>query len=289
MRKIESILLKHPKDAYISQKNINAQWKDLNYINCLDYKKAIKEYEHFVKLLKSHIPEIYYLPQDDKTGLDSIYVHDPVIITELGAILCNMGKKQRQDEPSAAGEFLTELGIPVLGEISGEGVSEGGDAVWLDERTLVVGRGYRTNDEGIRQLKQLTTGLIDEMIVVPLPHWDGSQGVMHLMSLISPVDHDLALVYSRLLPIPFREWLLDREIKLLEVPDAEFETLACNVLTIAPRKCIMLSGNPLTKKMLEDAGVEVLEYRGEEISLKGQGGPTCLTRPILRNWDHASL
>jgi len=280
--KVKSVLIKHPKDGFISQKSIDAQWKALNYSGCPDFNKALREYENFADLLKKDVSEIYYLPRNDKTGLDSIYVHDPVIITNKGAVLCNMGKQERQAEPEAAGEFLSDLGIPILGAITGAGRLEGGDVVWLDERTLAVGRGYRTNDDGIHQLKKLTADLIDEFITVPLPHWQGPGNVLHLMSLISPVDQNLAVVYSRLLPVFFREQLVDRGLKLLEVPDSEFATMAGNVLAIAPRRCIMLSGNPRTKSILKDEGVEVREYLGEEISKKGAGGPTCLTRPLLR-------
>ena len=279
---IKSLLLKHPKDAFISHENIQLQWKELNYLASPDFDKALKEYDNFVEYLKKSIPEIYYLPQNDKTGLDSIYVHDPVIVTNKGAILCNMGKENRRAEPQAAGEFLPKLGIPVLGSITGEGRVEGGDVVWIDEHTLAVGLGYRTNEEGIRQLKELTGDFVDEFIVVPLPHWKGPADVLHLMSLISPIDHNLAVVYSRLLPVPFREWLLRRGIQLLEVPDSEFETMACNILAVAPRKCIMIFGNSKTKQILEDKGIELWEYGGEEISKKGAGGPTCLTRPLLR-------
>jgi N-dimethylarginine dimethylaminohydrolase len=280
--KIERILLKHPKDAFISQKNTEAQWRRLNYSGCPDYDKVLKEYEYFVELLRKEVSEIHYLPRSDKTGLDSIYVRDALVVTDKGAVLCNMGKKEREGEPKAVGDFLPELGIPILGAITGDGRLEGGDVVWLGERTLAVGLGYRTNEDGIRQLKELTTELVTEFVVVPLPHWRGPSDVLHLMSLISPVDCNLAVVYSRLLPVPFREWLLERGMKLVEVLDSEFETMACNVLAIAPRKCIMLSGNPKTKRMLEDEGVEVFEYEGEEISTKGAGGPTCLTRPLLR-------
>jgi arginine deiminase len=279
---IKSVLLKRPKDAFIGQDNIQSQWKELNYLASPDYDKALKEYDNFIEHLKKSVPEIYYLPQDDKTGLDSIYVHDPVIITNKGAILCNMGKEKRRAEPQAAGEFLLKLGLPILGSITGEGRLEGGDVVWIDECTLAVGLGYRTNEEGIRQLKELTGDFVDEFIVVPLPHWKGPGEVLHLMSLISPVDHDLAVVYSGLLPVPFREWLLRRGIRLLDVPDSEFETMACNILAVSPSKCIMISGNSQTKQMLEDKGIEVWEYEGGEISKKGAGGPTCLTRPLLR-------
>jgi len=280
--KIRKILIKHPKDAFLSQEVVDSQWKDLNYYGCPDYDKSLEEYEHFVNLLKETIPEIYYLSKNDNTHLDSIYTHDPILVTESGAVLCHMGKEERNGEPLAAGEYLSELGIPMLGAITGKGRLEGGDTVWLDERTLAVGQGYRTNREGIRQLGELTEDCIDALVVVPLPHWRGPDDVLHLMSLISPVDRNLAVVYSRLMPVPFRELLLNRGIKLIEVSEDEYETMGCNILTVAPRRCIMIAGNPRTKQMLEEEGVEVREYIGEEISKKGAGGPTCLTRPILR-------
>ncbi|MGB7061270.1 MAG: arginine deiminase family protein [Candidatus Zixiibacteriota bacterium] len=280
--KIQKILIKHPKDAFISQENVDAQWKKLNYSACPDYSKALDEYECFVDLLKREVREIDFLPRNDKTGLDSIYVRDAVITSPKGVILCSMGKQERRGEPLAAGEYLSELGIPILGSIRGDGRLEGGDLIWLDESTLVVGQGYRTNEKGIRQLKELTAGLIDEFIVVPLPHWRGPEGVFHLMSMISPVDFDLAVVHARLLPVPFRQWLINRGMKLVEVPDSEFKSMGCNILATSPHRCIMLSGNPQTKRRLEDEGVEVSQYNGEEISRKGAGGPTCLTRPLVR-------
>ena len=283
--RIKRLLLKHTRDAFLSQVNIQAQWKELNYSGPPDFDRAVEEYDGFIRLLERFIPEIHFLPSDDRTGLDSIYVHDSLIITDKGALLCRMGKEKRQGEPLAAEEFLKELRIPILGSINGEGKLEGGDLVWIDGRTIAVGLGYRTNEEGIRQLKELTSDSVDEYFVVPLPHWEGPEGVMHLMSLISPVRRDLAVVYPRLLPVPFREWLLQRKIRLLEVPDSEFETMACNVLAVEPGECIMISGNPQTKRLLEEAGVHVYEYEGEEISRKGAGGPTCLTRPLLREKD----
>lgn len=279
---IKILLLKHPREAFLNQENIRAQWKELNYSACPDYEKALEEYDYFVGLLRKSVSELFFLPRSHRTGLDSIYVHDPVLITNKGAILASMGKNERQGEPRAVAEFLLELGIPILGFISGEGRLEGGDVVWVDERTAAVGRSYRTNDEGIRQFAEMVREIVDELFVVPLPLWKGPEDVLHLMSLISPVDHDLAVVYSRLLPAAFKEWLKQRGIRLLEVPDSEFETMAGNILAVSPRRCIMLSGNPLTKRMLENEGIEVWEYEGEEISRKGAGGPTCLTRPLLR-------
>ncbi len=280
--KITKLLLKHPKDAFLNAEYTQTSWRKLNYLACPDYIKTMEEYAQFVRLLEMHIEEIVYLPPNKETTLDSIYTHDPVIITNRGAILCNMGKALRRGEPSATGEFLQGLNIPIHGKISGEGRLEGGDVVWMDEKTLAVGQGYRTNAEGIRQLRELTAAFVDELIIVPLPHWQGPDDVLHLMSFISPIDQDLAVVYSKLMPVPFREWLLQRKITLLEVPDDEYETMACNILAVAPRKCIMLAGNPYTKAMLKKEGVEVWEYRGDEISHKGCGGPTCLTRPLQR-------
>ena len=280
--KIQKILIKHPRDAFISQENVDAQWRALNYSACPDYSNALDEYEIFVSLLKRDASEIHFLPRSEKTGLDSVYVRDALITTPKGVVLCSMGKEARRGEPSAAGKYLSELGIPILGAITGEGRLEGGDLIWLDERTLAIGQGYRTNEEGIRQLKELTAGAVDEFIVVPLPHWRGPKDVFHLMTTISPVDLDLAVVYSRLLPVPFRQWLINRGMKLVELPDSEFRSMGCNILATSPRKCIMLAGNPQTKRMLEDEGVEVSEYVGEEISRKGAGGPTCLTRPVVR-------
>jgi N-dimethylarginine dimethylaminohydrolase len=280
--RIKCLLLKHPKDAFISDEHIENQWADLDYLGRPDFNQAVEEYQEFVALLEKQIRDILFLPPDDQMSLDSIYVHDPVVLTGEGAVVGSMGKEQRKAEPEAVKKFLEKTNVPILGAVTGEGLLEGGDVVPLDRQTLVVGQGYRTNKEGIRQLKALTRGFIKEFLVVPLPHWQGPEDVLHLMSIFSPVDHDLAVVYSRLMPVFFREWLTEKGFKLIEVSDPEFETMGCNVLAVAPRKCIMLAGNPRIRHELEEEGVEVWEYRGEDISRKGSGGPTCLTRPLWR-------
>jgi N-dimethylarginine dimethylaminohydrolase len=155
--------------------------------------------------------------------------------------------------------------------------------VWIDERTVAVGEGYRSNAEGIRQFKEILGDHMNDVISVPLPHWTGPADCLHLMSNISPIDHGLYLVYSRLLPVPFREYLIERGIKLIEVPDDEYNSMGCNVLAVAPRKVIMIDGNSITKQRLEAEGVDIHSYDGSEISIKGAGGPTCLTRPFLRS------
>jgi N-dimethylarginine dimethylaminohydrolase len=213
---------------------------------------------------------------------DAIFPFDPVITTDAGAILCRMGKVLRRAEVEQVEATLADLGVPIAGRIVEPGTLEGGDCLWLDERTLAVGRGYRTNDEGIRQVREIL-GESVEVVVAPLPHWRGPADVFHLMSILSPIDRDLALVYSPLLPVPFREVLLARGFDLVEVPEAEFESMGCNVLALGPRRCLMLDGNPLTRRRLEQAGAQVAVFTGDEICRKGSGGPTCLTRPILRS------
>jgi N-dimethylarginine dimethylaminohydrolase len=192
-----------------------------------------------------------------------------------------MGKMQRSGEPAAQRTELARWNIPIAGEIQPPGTLEGGDVVWLNASTVAVGRGYRTNDAGIAQLRALLGDTV-ELIAVPLPHWQGAGDVFHLMSVLSPIDRDLAVVYSPLVTVPFRERLLELGYSFVEVPDEEFNSMGANVLAVAPRRCIVVDGNPRTRARLEAAGVEVLVYSGTEISVKGGGGPTCLTRPIAR-------
>lgn len=279
--RITRIILKHPRDAFVDRARAESQWRDLRFTAAPDVDEACREYDAFARVIASTGAAIDYLPADDRTTLDSIYVRDASIVSDHGVILCAMGKPQRATEPDAMEGSCRALGLPILGRIVPPGRVEGGDVVWLDAHTLAVGRGYRTNDAGIEQLRAIL-GLSVDVLVVPLPHWTGQGDVMHLMSLISPVDEDLAVVYSRLLPVPFREGLLTRQWSLVEVPDDEFESMGTNVLALGPRHCLMVRGNPVTKAALEQAGATVVEYSGTEISAKGAGGPTCLTRPITR-------
>ena len=279
---IKKILLKHPKSAFINQKTINEQYLKLNYFEAPNFNKAILDYENFVSLLKSFDIELHYLPEDKSTSLDSIYTHDPCVISNNGVIICNMGKKSRLPESDAIEKFFNSMQIPILGKIKTPGILEGGDVVWIDNKTIAVGEGYRTNREGIEQLRYLLSDQVETVINVPIPHWNGPQDCLHLMSNLSPIDHNLYLVYSRLLPVSFRKYLLDENIELIDVPDEEYESMGCNVLAVAPRKVIMISGNSKTKQLLEKNNVEVYTYDGTEISIKGAGGPTCLTRPFLR-------
>lgn len=281
-KKLNTVIVKHPKEAFISQEHLRSEWKKFNYISEPDYMKAQKEYEQFLSIIKKHVGHIKFLPVSEKVGLDSLYAHDPVKFTKKGAMILKSGKKLRQPEAEIYKEFLQEKNIPILGELTGDAIADGGDLVWLDDRTLLIGRGYRTNDEAIRQIKEMTKDIVDECIVVQLPHDQGEEECLHLMSFISIVDVNLAVVYSRLMPVFLRQMLLERGFQLVEVPDDEYRRLGCNVLAVAPRICVIVSGNPQTKQGLLDAGATVYEYEGNEISYLGTGGPTCLTCPVER-------
>jgi N-dimethylarginine dimethylaminohydrolase len=280
---LRRVAVKHARDAFGGDTTIDRQWHDLHYLARPDFAAAVAEYERFLALLEAAGVETLCLPPDQSVGLDSLYARDVSIVCDRGVILCNMGKPQRRTEPAAQEAAFAAAGIPILGRITGDGRVEGGDVCWIDERTLAVGRGYRTNDAGIDQLRELVTDCVDEVLVVPLPHWRGPEDVFHLMSIVSPIDRDLLLVYAPLVPVPFHEALRARRLELVEVPGSEFDTLGCNVLAIGPREVVMVAGNPGTRARLERAGATVHEFAGREICVKGGGGPTCLTRPLLRD------
>ncbi|WP_460220723.1 dimethylarginine dimethylaminohydrolase family protein [Psychroserpens sp. MEBiC05023] len=282
--KLQTVYIKSVANGFISQNNINEQWHELNYLEPPDFNQAVFEYNIFLKLLKYSETELRYFLEDASVTIDSIYCRDASIATDFGMIICNMGKGGRVNEPQSQKTQFIENNIPILGEIVAPGTLEGGDVTWLDEKTLAVGHTYRTNENGIKQLKQFLEPNGIEIIVVELPHYKGKEDVFHLMSILSPIAKDLAVVYSPLMPIKFRNELLDRGFKFIEVPEEEFESMGCNVLAIAPRQCIMVDGNPITKQLLEQKGCEVATYQGVDISVKGGGGPTCLTRPLLRSY-----
>jgi len=282
--KLRSVYLKPVKNAFVSDIHLSEQWRDLNYLSRPDFDEAIDEYSAFEKCLIDENVALHFFPYDENVKIDSIYCRDASIATDFGMILCNMGKYARINEPRSQKNTFIENKVPILGTIEAPGTLEGGDVAWLDETTLAVGHTYRTNVEGIRQLRAQLEPHGVKVIVAELPHYKGKQDVFHLMSILSPADKDLAVVYSPLMPINFRNELIKRGFEFIEVPDEEFESMACNVLAIAPRNCVMVAGNPITKGKLEDAGCSVSTYKGDEISIKGGGGPTCLTRPLLRSY-----
>jgi dimethylargininase len=238
-----------------------------------------REHEAFCSLLADVGAEVVLAESAAPGNPDAIYTYDPALVGDEGALLLHPGKECRRAEVDAMAEDFERAGVPVSGRLSEPAWAEGGDCCWLDARTLLVGCGYRTNAAGIARLRELLPEV--EVVAFDLPHWHGRDEVMHLMSLISPLAPDLAVVYEPLLPARLAQLLEARSIELVRVPDEEFDSMGSNVLALAPRVALAVEGNPRTRERMERAGVEVLTYRGEELS-KGDGGPTCLTRPLLR-------
>jgi N-dimethylarginine dimethylaminohydrolase len=247
-----------------------------------DLALAQAEHDALVAILRNFGADVMTHAAPQPGRADAIFVHDPAIVTNHGAIVLRMGKDLRRGEEEAIAARFAELDVPILARLDGTACAEGGDLLWLDARTLAVGIGFRTNHEGLRQLRAALDPIGVTCLPIELPYYTGPDACLHLMSLISLVDDDLAVVYPPLLSVPFWQELHRRSFRLVECPEQEFLTLGTNVLALAPGECLMLEGNPVTRERLEAAGCEVQTYRGNEISLKAEGGATCLTRPILR-------
>jgi dimethylargininase len=272
---LRRVLVKRPDEAFAVDDP--ARW---HYTSRPDLDEARREHDALVEMLAGSGAEVIDHPEPQPDRADAIFVFDPAIVTDRGAVILRMGKELRRGEEAAMARRFREIGVPVLAELEAPATAEGGDLLWLDSRTLAVGQGFRTNADALRQLREI---LIDvEVLPVDLPYFTGPEACLHLLSLISIVDRDLTVVYPPLLPVSFWKLLLDRGFRWVEVPEEEFPTMGPNVLALAPGRCLMLEGNPETRRRLERAGCEVTTYRGREISLKAEGGPTCLTRPIWR-------
>ncbi|KAH3743906.1 NG,NG-dimethylarginine dimethylaminohydrolase 1 [Pelomyxa schiedti] len=279
------VLLKTPRNAFKDSETIQRQWADLAFLGPPDLNEAVREYDNFIRALESHGVSVEILPAHPNTTMDSLYSYDSILMTNHGAVILNMGKPQRRGEPVAARAHLVSLGIPILGEISGEGTLEGGDMFWLDQNTLAVGLTYRSNMEGLRQMTIIMGAIGVTVIPVQLPHYRGPSELLHLLSVISLLAPNLALVNKSLLPVCFLQELTRRGINFVEVSSSEFDAdnSICNVLAIKPRVCLMLEGNNIVKQRLEAAGCTVHTFKGNEICIKGCGGPTCITQPLLRH------
>jgi len=268
--------------AFASEAKIDAEWQHLNYHSRPDLSNARKEFAEVEKILGANGAEIIKLPAAGGLTLDSLYTHDALIITPKGLVLPHMGKPARRGEPSVNGAYLEKLGFPIAGEIKPPGKIEGGDLVWIDRITLLAGIGYRTNLEGVRQLGVLA-GPDVNIVSFDMPHYKGKSDVFHLMSCLSPLDEDLAAVYLPLMAARLVEFLEDRGINFVEIPDTEFDTMGCNVLALGPRHAMMVDGNPETARRMRESGVTVEIIQAADICRKGEGGPTCMTRPLVRD------
>ena len=256
-----------------------ARWREHGWRAAPDPVAAAREHEDFCLLLEGAGAEVV-VSRHDPGNPDALYPYDPVLVGEAGAVLLRPGKPVRRSEPGALADTLRDAGVPVAASLAEPALAEGGDTLWLDERTLLVGIGYRTNQEAVPALEEAFPGI--EVIAFDLPHWNGAGEVLHFLSFVSPLDRDIAVVYPRLAPVRLLRLLAERGVATVEVPDEEFESQGPNVLALAPRRALALEGNPETRRRMEKAGVVVVTYRGDEISRKGDGGPTCLTRPLLR-------
>jgi len=272
---LRRVLVRAPDPAAL------AGWREYGWRAEPDAARALREHEALCRILAEAGAKVIVGAEDAGPNPDAIYAHDPSLVTDRGAIVLRPGKEGRRGEARVAVADLQQAGVPVLAQLEAPATAEAGDAVWLDPATLLVGRTYRTNDSGIAALRRLLSGV--EIVELDLPHGAGPGTVVHLMSFLSLLADDLAVAHLPLLPVRLVELLRARDVRIVEVPEEELETMGPNVLALAPRVALALAGNGETRRRLERAGVEVLVYEGEEISRKGDGGPTCLTRPLLRS------
>ena len=257
-------------------------WSVLGYSHPPEVPKAEAEHRHMTVVLEKLGAEVVPLPESDGLSLDAVYAHDASLMTEYGAILMRMGKMNRQGEPDAHATLYEDLDIPILGAIEPPGTTEAGDIVWLDSDTLLVGRGYRTNESGIEQLHGLLRPKGVEVLTAPLPHGRGPDACLHLMSLMSLLNAHTVLVDLAWLSVPTVELLDKRGFDFVEIDTSERQTMACNVLALGRKRLFALDENPKTNQRLRDKGFVVGTFSGSELCQNGSGGPTCLTRPLWR-------
>jgi N-dimethylarginine dimethylaminohydrolase len=259
-----------------------AAWQELGFQHAPDFAAAQRQHETLCRLLSESGAEVVCLPAAESFTLDAVYAHDASLATDYGLVLMNPGKKNRVAEAQAHAKFCGQLGILVWGEIRRPGTSESGDIVWLDSRTLLIGDGYRTNKAGIEQMRALLSPKNIEVLAAPLPYGPGPSACLHLMSLMSMLDEQTILADLPWLAVETVELLKGRGFRLIEIEYSERDSLACNVLSLGRKRVIAIEENARTNQRMRDAGFDVRTFPGSEICINGAGGPTCLTRPLLR-------
>lgn len=279
--RLRRVLMRRPGEAMAA-----ADPDDWHYTEAIDVEEARRAHDAFADALRAWDVEVLYHEEPLPEHSDSVFVFDPALVTDRGTLVLSMGKEKRRGEEEPLARALQDCGVPVYGRLEGDARAEGGDTLWLDHDTLAVGRGFRTNAEGVRQLRGLLEPLGVTVVDFDLPFFTGPEACLHLLSLISPVDVGLAVAYPPLMPTALWSELRRRGVRLLEVPEEEFVlTQGTNVLAVAPRKVVMLEGNPVTRQLLEMADCEVVTIPGAPLSFKAEGGPTCLTRPVWRDTE----
>ena len=279
---LSRVLVCPPRNAGWDRPDKTAAWRELGFHHPPEFAAAQAEHDTLCRLLADAGAEVVCLPPSDAFTLDAVYAHDAFLPTDYGLILMNPGKTSRVPEACAHAAYCARLGIPVFGEITTPGTSEAGDIVWLDPRTLLIGHGYRTNQAGIDQIRTLLPPKGVAVLSAPLPYGPGPSACLHLMSLMSMLDEQTILVDLPWLAVETVELLRARGFRLLEIDYAERDSLACNVLSLGSKRLIALEENPKTNQRMRQAGFEVRTFPGSELCLNGSGGPTCLTRPLLR-------
>jgi len=277
---LKRVLVCSPKAAGWGRPNL--PWRDLGYFHEPEGDLAARQHERLVEVLESVGGEVHFLEADEALGLDAVYAHDASFPTDGGMILMHPGKAARRSEPARQELFFESLGVPILGRIEPPGLTEAGDIVWLDDETILIGEGYRTNAEGIEQLRKLVEPLDVEVRKAPLPHGPGPGACLHLMSLMSVLDERVMLVDIAWLAVETVRDLEKRGFHLVPIESSERDWLACNVLALGNRKLLAIAENEKTNARLAAEGFDVLTFEGSEISANGSGGPTCLTRPFFR-------
>ena len=271
---LRRVLVRTPERTDLSR------WREFGWLGEPNVALAARQHERLCDVLSDAGAEVL-LARDEVPGdPDAVYTCDPAIMSDAGAIVLRPGKEGRRVESAAMAAEMRALGVVVAFEMQAPATAEGGDTMWLDEKTLLVGRSYRTNEAGIAALRAALPAI--DVLAFDLPHRDGPSACLHLMSLLSPLDRDLVVAFVPLVPIRLMELLEERGIRIVPVPEEEFVSMGPNVLALAPRVALALDGNPETRRRMEREGVEVHVYEGSEISHKGEGGPTCLTRAVLR-------
>jgi N-dimethylarginine dimethylaminohydrolase len=259
-------------------------WRQLGFQHAPDFAASQKQHEALCRVLHESGAEVATLPVAESSTLDAVYTHDASLATDFGMLLMNPGKKSRRPEAALHAEFCADIGVPVFGSVVDPGISEAGDIVWLDAKTLLIGNGYRTNQEGIEQIRQMLSPHNVEVLSASLPYGTGPSACLHLMSLMSMLDEQTILVDVPWLAVETVNLLRARNFQLIEIDDSERETLACNVLALGKKRLVALQENAKTNQRLRDSGFDVETFPGNELCINGGGGPTCLTRPLLRGY-----
>jgi N-dimethylarginine dimethylaminohydrolase len=257
-------------------------WEAYGWHRRPDAGATARQHAAFVSALREHVADVVVGTAPVPGDPDAIYAYDPVLVTDAGVIPLVPGKPGRRGEPAVVADELAAAGLTILPALESPATGEGGDMLFLDRRTLLVGIGYRTNATAVAQLRPRLADQGVDVETFDLPHFRGPAECLHLMSFLSMLDSDLAVGYLPMMPVRLVQLLGERGVRIVDVPDEEFATMGPNVLALAPRLALAVEGNPRTAERMREAGVDVRTYEGDHISLNGDGGPTCLTRPLAR-------